>query len=304
MDTITLSIEDPAYPERLRQIHTPPKTLHIKGNLQALHEPQIAIVGCRQMTSYGAEQAYQFAKALTEIGIVVTSGLAIGIDTMAHRGALAHKGQTIAVLGTGLNKIYPSQNKKLAAEIMSEGGAVISEFPADMEAFPYNFPKRNRIISALSLGVLVIEAAEKSGSLITARLALEQNREVFVLPGPINSPQSRGCNRLIKTGATLIQSIPDLLVEIQDKLKSYTADYSQTIQNDRNKKIHLQSPKKHDNPIKKSEHMLLAFLSDMPTPVDVLSVKTDMSLQALNAELLNLELAGTVQLVAGGYILK
>ena len=199
-EVIILTKEDPRYPERLREIHKPPECLFVKGRAELLQEPQIAIVGCRHMSAYGAENAFQFAKALAEIGLTVTSGLAMGIDTLAHQGALAGQGPTIAVLGTGLGSIYPAQNQKLADEI-SLNGALVSEFPFNTPPFRHNFPKRNRIISGLSLGVLVIEAAEKSGSLITARFALEQNREIFALPGSIHSPTSRGCHQLIKEGA-------------------------------------------------------------------------------------------------------
>ncbi len=287
-DYTVLQKNDPSYPELLRQIHSAPKTLYVKGNMTALTEPQIAIVGCRQMSPYGAEQAFAFAKALAGIGLAVTSGLAVGIDTMAHQGALAGQGQTIAVLGTGVNKLYPPQNKNLAEEIIAKGGAIISEFPPDTEPFPYNFPRRNRIISALSIGVLVVEAAEKSGSLITARYALEQNREVFAIPGPINSVVSRGCNKLIAEGAILVESLADLLIHIKDKLTTCC----------------LQTQKKHDNPIKRKSHPLFEFFSREPIPLDLLLVKTGTSLERLNAELLMLELSGDIELVAGGYILK
>lgn len=240
------------------------------------------------MSAYGSENAFQFSKALAEIGITITSGLAIGIDTMAHQGALAVKAQTIAVLGTGLNCIYPSQNKNLVCEIIEQGGAIISELPLDAKPIPYNFPKRNRIISGLSLGVLVVEAAEKSGSLITARFALEQNREVFAIPGSIHSTTSRGCHKLIKDGATMVESLPDLLIHIKEKLKSSC----------------LQTQKKHVTPIKRKDHPLFEFFLAEPTPLDVLLAKTGASIESLNAELLMLELAGDIEMVAGGYILK
>ncbi len=217
---LVLKRTDPLYPAPLREIHKPPETLFVAGNPAVLSEPQIAIVGCRQMTAYGAENAFQFAQALAEMGITITSGLAVGIDTMAHQAALSGKGTTIAVLGTGLHHIYPQQNEALAREICEKGGAVISEFPLTTQPFPYNFPKRNRIISALSMGVLVIEAAEKSGSLITARFALEQNREVFALPGSIHSPTSRGCHKLISEGAVLVQSLSDLIVHLKSTLQA------------------------------------------------------------------------------------
>lgn len=303
-DYYTLAFDDPRYPARLREIHSAPATLYVRGNFAALNDPQIAVVGCRRMSAYGSENAFQFSKALAEIGITITSGLAMGIDTMAHQGALAAKGQTIAVLGTGLNNIYPSQNKKLASDIIEQGGAIISELPLDAEPFPYHFPRRNRIISALSLGVLVIEAAEKSGSLITARFALEQNREIFAIPGSIHSATSKGCHQLIKEGATLVESISDLLVQVQEKLKQalLLPIASQGIPAKSGK---LQSQKKHDTPIKKNTHPLLEFLSiEESTPLDILVARTGASIENLNADLLLLELSGEIAKVAGGYVLK
>lgn len=303
-DYYTLTFDDPLYPTRLREIHSAPSTLYVRGNLAALNDPQIAVVGCRRMSAYGSENAFQFSKAMAEIGITITSGLAMGIDTMAHQGALAAKGQTIAVLGTGLNNIYPSQNKKLASDIIEQGGAIVSELPLDAEPLPYHFPRRNRIISALSLGVLVIEAAEKSGSLITARFALEQNREIFAIPGSIHSATSKGCHRLIKEGATMVESISDLLIQVQEKLKQALLLPTDSHQKPA-KSGKLQSQKKHDTPIKKHNHPLFEFLSvEESTPLDVLLARTGASIENLNADLLLLELSGEIEKVAGGYVLK
>lgn len=306
-----LTIADMHYPQKLKEIYHPPPLLFVKGNLAVLHEPQIAIVGCRKMSAYGAENAFQFAKALAETGLTITSGLAMGIDTLAHQGALAAKGSTIAVLGTGLQHIYPAQNQQLA-EAICQNGALISEFPLHAPPHPYHFPKRNRIISALSMGVLVVEAAEKSGSLITARFALEQNREIFVIPGSIHSPVSKGCHKLIKEGATLVESIPDLLIHIKEKLQVFlAADSNKSLKKQKafsqelsiKNNTPLQTPTKHVNPIKKNEHPLLQFFSEEEaTPIDVLVAKTNTSLENLNADLLLLELSGDIKMVAGGYI--
>lgn len=290
-----ISMHDENYPAQLLEIHAPPPLLFIKGQVEALFEPQIAIVGCRQMSPYGAENAFQFAKALAEIGVTVTSGLAIGIDTLAHQGALAAKGRTIAVLGTGLHHIYPGQNKILA-ETISHEGALVSEFPLNTPPYRYNFPKRNRIISGLTMGVLVIEAAEKSGSLITAHFALEQNREVFAIPGSIQSPVSRGCHQLITEGATLVQSLSDLLIHIKEKLQKNTWALPHPIKS-------LHSRKKNVNSIKKHDHPLLNFFSQEPVPLDAILAETGQSIEKLTDDLLMLELKGVIKMVAGGYIL-
>ncbi len=212
---------DPLYPELLSKIDQPPPFLSVWGNLEVLHEPQLGMVGCRNMSHYGAENAFAFAKALSEIGLVVTSGLARGIDALSHEGAMQGGGATIAVLGTGLCQVYPRDHQNLAAKI-AEKGAVISQFPLHNGPFRHQFPMRNRVISGLSMGVLVVEAAQKSGSLITARYALQQNREVFAVPGSIHSVTSKGCHALIRQGATLVESLPDLLIELKSKLSSFT----------------------------------------------------------------------------------
>ena len=211
---------DLSYPYLLAQIDYPPPFLSVQGHLDVLSEPQLGMVGCRSMSHYGAENAFTFAKALTEIGLVVTSGLARGIDALSHEGAMKNGGKTIAVLGTGLNEVYPREHQALADRI-AEQGAVISQFPLQNGPLRHQFPMRNRVISGLSFGVLVVEAAQKSGSLITARYALQQNREVFAIPGSIHSVTSKGCHALIRDGATLVDSLPDLLVELKAKLVSY-----------------------------------------------------------------------------------
>ncbi|MCM8792488.1 MAG: DNA-processing protein DprA [Candidatus Omnitrophica bacterium] len=209
---------DDEYPFLLRQIYDPPFVLYVKGELKEKDKLAIAVVGARQASFYGIQCSQKFSYELADLGFTVVSGLARGIDTWAHKGALKAGGRTIAVLGSGFSFIYPKENKALIDEI-SLNGAVISEFPCNTRPLPFNFPRRNRIISGLSLGVLVVEASKKSGALITANLALEQNRQVFCIPGRQDSYQSWGTNTLIKEGAELVLDISDILEELNLDLK-------------------------------------------------------------------------------------
>ena len=208
-----LTLADPAYPKLLREIFDPPVVLYCKGEIDCLSLPCISIVGSRRATPYGVNVAEKLARDLASRGLAVCSGLARGIDTAAHRGALDAKGKTVAVLGSGLSHIYPRENKKLALQVETNG-CLVSEFPMDTSPSPQNFPIRNRIISGLSLGTCLVEAAEFSGSLITGRLALEQNREVFAVPGNITSKTSFGPNLWIKQGAKLVQDWQDIVEEL------------------------------------------------------------------------------------------
>ena len=212
-DYIEININNEIYPTKLKEIKNAPKKLYMRGNLDLLQSDSIAIVGSRECTSYGFYKAYEFAKELSKKEICVISGLAQGIDTAAHLGAMHQKGKTIAVLGTGLNKIYPKENKILAESIIKNGGLIISEYGLYEERKSENFPKRNRIMSGLSDGILVIEARKKSGTLITARYAKEQGRKVFSLPGNVDIINSSGTNELIKNGATLVTEVKDILDE-------------------------------------------------------------------------------------------
>jgi len=212
-DLEILTLNDTAYPENLKNIYDPPPVLYIKGTLSPQDKLSIAIVGSRRASFYGLNSAEKFAYELASMGFTVVSGLAYGIDTQAHKGALKAGNRTIAVLGSGLAKIYPAENKKLAGEI-AQHGAVISEFPIQEEPRRQNFPCRNRVISGLSMGVLVVEAARNSGALITADFSLEQGRDVFALPGKIDSQTSFGTNSLIKQGAKLVASVEDILEEL------------------------------------------------------------------------------------------
>jgi len=209
-----IALDDGEYPTRLRQIYDPPLVLYVRGNVEALAKPGIAVIGTRHPTPYGTGMAERLACDLASRGLVIFSGLARGVDTAAHRGAISAKGKTVAVFGTGVDVIYPKENTRLAEQILGLGGALVSEFPLNSFAAPQNFPIRNRIISGISCGVLVIEAAEYSGTRITARCALEQNREVFAVPGNVTNKNSWGPNTLIKQGAKLVATWEDVWEEL------------------------------------------------------------------------------------------
>lgn len=208
-----LTLADAAYPRKLLDTADPPSVLYVKGRAGLLNAPALAIVGSRNASPQGESNAEAFAAALSEAGLTIVSGLALGIDAAAHRGGLHGPGSTVAVIGTGIDRIYPARNQALTRKI-AEHGAVVSEFPLGTPALKENFPRRNRIISGLALGCLVVEAAERSGSLITARLAGEQGRDVFAIPGSIHSPLSKGCHKLIKQGAKLVDDARDILDEL------------------------------------------------------------------------------------------
>jgi DNA processing protein len=275
--------DDPHYPPALLNLPDPPPILFYAGRLELLARPGLAIVGSRNATPRGIEHAEAFATALSDAGLTIVSGLASGIDAGAHRGGLAGLASSIAVVGTGLDQVYPPANKALA-ERLAEDGGLISEFALGTPPLPGNFPRRNRIISGLSRGVLVVEATLASGSLITARLAAEQGREVFAIPGSIDSPFSKGSHRLIRDGAKLVETASDVLEELG--LASIAA-----------------------SPNAGSPHVavggctggrVLAALGHDAAGVDVLSVRTGLSADAVTAALVELELAGRVALLPGG----
>ncbi|MFV2056875.1 MAG: DNA-processing protein DprA, partial [Thiohalomonadales bacterium] len=215
-----ISVLSPLYPPQLKQIADPPAVLFCRGNPALLAQPQLAMVGSRNPDHYGLESAFDFAKHLNNNGLIITSGLALGIDGASHKGAIAATGETIAVAATGLDRVYPARHKELAHSI-AECGVLVSEQPLGTAPIANQFPRRNRIISGLSLGTFVIQAALQSGSLITARLALEHDREVFALPGSIHNPLSKGCHQLIRDGAKLVETTQDILVELAPQLHSY-----------------------------------------------------------------------------------
>ncbi len=214
-----IPLADPEYPPRLKQIYDPPVVLYVRGDASVLSRPGIAMVGTRHPTQYGIGMAERLACDLSARGLIIFSGMARGVDTFAHRGAITAKGKTVAVFGTGINVIYPRENARLAEQILALGGALVSEFPVDTFAAPQNFPIRNRIISGLSVGVLVVEAGEYSGTRITARCALEQNREVFAVPGNVTNRNSWGPNTLIKQGAKLTATWEDVWEDLPEDVK-------------------------------------------------------------------------------------
>jgi len=280
---IPITSED--YPSQLKQIPMPPPLLYVRGNPHCLHLPQLAIVGSRRMTKGAEKIARSWAKSLAASGFTITSGMAIGIDSCAHRGALdACKGLSIAVIATGIDRIYPSQNSSLAEQIIEKGGALVTEFIPGTPPLPAHFPQRNRIISGLSLGVLVVEAALNSGTLITARYALEQNREVFAIPGSINSPQSKGCHQLIKQGACLVETTAELVEEIAGPLATYGEKYQHLTQNS--------TELKPADELSHEESLLLELLGYEPMFIDELDTRWPMD--KLLQLLIALEIKGLV----------
>src|SRR3982751_376828 len=216
-----LILDDGSYPNLLREIADPPITLYVRGDWQAcLEQPCVAVIGSRQCSTYGENASEMLSRDLAARGITIVSGLARGIDSAAHKGALQGKGRTVAVLGTGIDGVYPKENTRLVREILDSGGCLVSQFPLGTPPLKDNFPYRNRIISGLSLGVLIVEASERSGSLITARLATEQNREVMAVPGNITSGNSYGTNYLIKSGAKLVQQWQDIVAELPSEISA------------------------------------------------------------------------------------
>lgn len=284
--------EDPRYPDVLKEITSPPLVLYVRGNPKLLTLPQIAMVGSRSPSPAGREHALEFAKALSLAGFVITSGMALGVDGYSHQGALLGSGKTIAVLGSGLDSLYPKRHVPLARRI-AEQGAVISEFPPEMAPARGHFPRRNRIISGLSLGVLVVEAAVRSGSLITAYAALEQGREVFAIPGSIQNPLARGCHKLIREGAKLVENTEDLLEELG--AYAQTLDVSASLRNTEDEKVTL-----HDLP-DPSYMKLLEGMGFEPVSIDTLVVRAQISASEVTTKLLELEVLGLVQSIPGGY---
>ncbi len=218
MEIQEIKINSEKYPDKLKNIYDPPQVLYAIGNIEILNQQIIAIVGTRKATEYGKKTALELSKQLSQKGVNIISGLAIGIDSYAHMGTIFSKqGKTIAILGSPIENIYPKQNIKLAREILKKGGCIITEYKKGIPIKKKNFPQRNRIISGLSDGILVVEATEKSGALITAEFGLEQGKEIFAIPGDINKAQSRGCNLLIKDGAKIVLSAQEILEEIEIK---------------------------------------------------------------------------------------
>jgi DNA processing protein len=281
----------PDYPPLLAGIADAPLVLFVEGAAEALSLPQLAIVGSRSPTPLGRDTAMQFARQVVAAGLAVTSGLALGIDAAGHRGALQADGVTIAVLGCGLDRVYPRANAGLACEIVARGGALVSDLPAGAAPLKQHFPRRNRIISGLSVGTLVVEAALQSGSLITARLAGEQGREVFAIPGSIHNPMARGCHRLIRQGAKLVETADDIFVELGallGGLRSLTCTEAPDVQG------------VFGRALDKDHEILLDALGFAPASIDTLVARSGFAADAVASMLLLLELDGRVAQQHGG----
>jgi len=292
-----LTCQDPGYPERLRRIYDPPPLLYIKGSLEAADIP-VAVVGSRNASPYGRYVTERLCRELAQRGVTIVSGLARGIDTCAHRGALSARGRTIAVMGCGIDVIYPPENRKLHGEVASSG-AVVTEYPFGTEPDRPHFPARNRIISGLSLGVLIVEAGEKSGSLITAQCALEQNREVFAVPGGIDLPGSRGTNRLLRQGAKLVEGVEDILEEILPQLERPPAPTPGETKAPAGRRVGTEKHETGREPLTEDESRLLGCISDMPQDADTLINRTGLAAAEALALLLSLELKGYILQLPG-----
>ena len=287
-DNHILTLADADYPQALLDTADPPTLLYVKGRRACLNRPALAIVGSRSATPQGEANATAFARTLAEQGLVIVSGLALGIDAAAHEGALAADGQTIAVIGTGADRMYPARNRELAQRILARG-AIVSEFALGTPAAAHNFPRRNRIIAGLSRGVLVVEAALGSGSLITARLSNEQGREVFAIPGSIHSPHAKGCHHLIREGAKLVETAQDILEE--NAFATLTrAGTSPPPDGDETPAADIDDDAKR----------LLDAIGHDPVNIDTLASRTSLTPDALYAMLLPMELDGLLARLPGG----
>ena len=292
-----LTLDDPGYPARLRQIYDPPVTLYVKGDAAALARPSLAIVGTRHPTPYGLGMAERLACDLANRGLVIVSGLARGIDTAAHRGALTAKGSTVAIFGTGIDVMYPRENRKIAESLLQLGGAWVTEFPVGTFAAPQNFPIRNRIISGLAVGVLVIEAGEYSGTRITSRCALEQNREVFAVPGNVTSKGSWTPNTLIKQGAKLVATWEDVFEELPADVRAALAPAA-----DSATEAGGTASLFDEEALPPHERRLFALLKpDESTHIDELveRLEPEISASEIFAALFELELAGKIRQLPG-----
>ncbi|HVE49667.1 MAG TPA: DNA-processing protein DprA [Casimicrobiaceae bacterium] len=274
--------DDEDYPRNLLQIGDAPPVLYYLGRRELLNRPTLAIVGSRHATPQGIENAREFAAALSRAGLTIVSGLALGIDGAAHRGALEGEGSTLACVGTGLDRVYPAAHRDLAREIALRGG-VLSEFPPGTPPLKHHFPRRNRLISGLASGVLIVEATLSSGSLITARCALEQNREVFAIPGSIHSPFSKGCHRLIRDGAKLVETAQDVLDEL--RIEGLRPAPAATMS---------------EEPQQPSHRVVVGALGGDPCDLDTLIARTHLGADALTAALVELEIEGHVAALPGG----
>ena len=281
-DNHLLTWESPYYPKLLQEIADPPMVLYAQGQLSALESPTLAIIGSRNPSITGNQNSRLFAKELSSYGITIVSGLALGIDAHAHQGCLEAQGKTIAVLGTGIDHIYPRRHVKLAQQIQ-EKGLLVSEFPLKSPPIARHFPRRNRIISGLSLCILVVEAAIKSGSLITARMAAEQNRDVLAIPGSIHNPLSRGCHCLLQEGAKLVTCVDDVLEELKMEKTQ-------------------KSPQKEQHSLAIKDKNLVKCIGFETTSIDQIIMRSGYTVEKATSTLAELELQGAIVAVPGGYV--
>lgn len=292
-----LILDDGNYPELLREIDDPPVVLYVKGDWQACFEqPAVAVVGSRACSTYGENAAEMLARELASRGITIVSGLARGIDSAAHRGAISGKGRTIGVAGTGIDLVYPRENTGLVREILATGGCIISQFPLGTPPLKEHFPFRNRVISGLSYGVLIVEASERSGSLITARLATEQNRDVMAVPGNITSGNSYGTNYLIKSGAKLVQQWQDIVAELPSEISASILPPKIDTESD----IHSASSRRLPDDADENERLVWSLLAgDEPTHIDVLLESSGLSFGELNSALVGLDIRDMIKVLPG-----
>jgi len=294
-----LSYEDKDYPENLKNIPGAPIVLYVKGNFVQQDKYSLGIVGSRRASFYGLSSAEKFAADLSSLGFTIVSGMARGIDTAAHKGALKMRGRTIAVMGSGFNRIYPAENRELSEEI-AQNGAVISEFPLDTQPFKQNFPRRNRVISGLSLGVLVVEAAQNSGALITADFALEQGREVFALPGKVDSGTSFGTNNLIKQGAKLVSNLEDIIEELEIPIKDRT-ESKQALTEQKAEVRDSVEPLKN---LAGEERALYNIISPQPISLDDIIDKLNLDVSKIATLLLRLQMRRLIKELPGKQFVK
>ena len=287
-----ITLHDPRYPSLLKELNDPPVLLYVNGDPDLLSMPQLAIVGSRSATPGGLEIAREFSHSLTEAGLVITSGLALGIDAAAHKGALESTGKTIAVLGTGPDRIYPAKHLKLAEQVVNSG-TIVTEFVPGTTPNKGNFPRRNRVISGLALGTLVVEAAQRSGSLITARFAMEQGKEVFAIPGSIRNPQARGTHALIREGAKLVESVDDIIEDLGPLFATlFPVENKEKTKSDSGKTY------------KGDQKLIMESLGYDPVSVNELVERSGLTASEVSSILLSLELEGDVSSQVGGMYVK
>ncbi len=291
-----LILDDGSYPSLLREIDDPPPVLYVKGDWQACFEqPGVGVIGSRMCSTYGENASEMLARDLASRGITIVSGLARGIDSAAHRGAIRGQGKTVAVMGTGIDSVYPKENNGLVREILASGGCLVSQFPLGTPPLAENFPYRNRIISGLSLGVLIVEASERSGSLITARLAMEQNREVMAVPGNITSGNSFGTNYLIKSGAKLVQQWQDVVAELPSEISA--AILPPKIEKPETAE---RQPELIPADMSENEQKIWNILTpDEPTHIDILLESSGLSFGDLNNALVSLDIRDLIRVLPG-----